>query len=87
MMAAIKRLGDGQTARPVWKPPKMRCNLVRTVTVAVSSLLEKPDANVWVDGAVSSYYRETYAEAEQRLGEVRALHWRVITIFSPRFHG
>ena len=34
---------------------------------------EKPDANVWVDGAVSSYYRETYAEAEQRLGEVRAL--------------
>ena len=26
-----------------------------------------------LDGAVSSYYRETYAEAEQRLGEVRAL--------------
>lgn len=27
----------------------------------------------WVDGEVSSYYRDTYAEAEQRLGKVRAL--------------
>ncbi len=64
----------------------MRCNLVRTVTVAVSSLL-KTDANVWVDGAVSSYYRETYAEAEQRLGEVRALRLAGHNNIFPTLHG
>ncbi len=73
MMAAISVSVMDKLPARCGKPPKMRCSLVRTVTAAVSSLLKKPDANVWVDGAVSSYYRETYAEAEQRLGEVRAL--------------
>ncbi|MFP1497682.1 SRPBCC family protein [Escherichia coli] len=66
-----KRLGDGQTARRCGAA-KMRCNLVRTVTVAVSSLL----SCMLMLGSMADfkrYHRETYAEAEQRLGEVRAL--------------
>jgi 3-phenylpropionate/trans-cinnamate dioxygenase alpha subunit len=34
---------------------------------------ENADANVWVGGEVSDYFRETYPEAEARLGKVRAL--------------
>lgn len=82
-----KRLGDGQTARPVWETAKDALQFGQDGHGSGFFFTEKPDANVWVDGAVSSYYRETYAEAEQRLGEVRALRWRVITIYSPRFHG
>lgn len=82
-----KRLGDGQTARPVWETAKDALQFGQDGHGSGFFFTEKPDANVWVDGAVSSYYRETYAEAEQRLGEVRACAWRVITIFSPRFHG
>ncbi|MGQ7790091.1 SRPBCC family protein [Shigella flexneri] len=48
-----KRLGDGQTARPVWKTaPKMRCNLVRTVTVAVSSL---PKNRMLMSGSMAQF--------------------------------
>ncbi|MFP1453637.1 SRPBCC family protein [Escherichia coli] len=68
-----KRLGDGQTARPVWETAKDALQFGQDGHGSGFFFLEKPDANVWVDGAVSSYYRETYAEAEQRLGEVRAL--------------
>ncbi len=63
MMAAISASVMDKPPARCGKPPKMRCNLVETVTVAVSSLLKKPDANVWVDGAVSSYYRETYVRS------------------------
>jgi 3-phenylpropionate/trans-cinnamate dioxygenase subunit alpha len=68
-----KRLGDGQTARPVWETAKDALQFGQDGHGSGFFFTEKPDANVWVDGAVSSYYRETYAEAEQRLGEVRAL--------------
>lgn len=68
-----KRLGDGQTASPVWETAKDALQFGQDGHGSGFFFTEKPDANVWVDGAVSSYYRETYAEAEQRLGEVRAL--------------
>lgn len=35
-----KRLGDGQTARPVWETAKDALQFGQTVTVAVSSLLK-----------------------------------------------
>lgn len=37
------------------------------------SVHRKPDANVWVDGEVANYFRETYEEVKERLGETRAL--------------
>lgn len=80
-----KRLGDGQTARPVWETAKDALQFGQDGHGSGFFFTEKPDANVWVDGAVSSYYRETYAEAEQRLGEVRACARRVITIYSHAF--
>lgn len=68
-----KRLGDGQTARPVWETAKDALQFGEDGHGSGFFFTEKPDANVWVDGEVSSYYRDTYAEAEQRLGKVRAL--------------
>lgn len=68
-----KRLGDGQTARPVWETAKDALQFGGDGHGSGFFFTEKPDANVWVDGEVSSYYRDTYAEAEQRLGKVRAL--------------
>ncbi|CSR28770.1 Uncharacterised protein [Shigella sonnei] len=40
MMAAISASVMDKPPARCGKPPKMRCNLVRTVTVAVSSLLK-----------------------------------------------
>lgn len=68
-----KRLGDGQTARPVWETAKDALQFGQDGHGSGFFFTENPDANVWVDGEVSSYYRDTYAEAEQRLGKVRAL--------------
>lgn len=82
-----KRLGDGQTARPVWETAKDALQFGQDGHGSGFFFTEKPDANVWVDGAVSSYYRETYAEAEQRLGEVRALRPAGHNNIFPRFHG
>lgn len=68
-----KRLGDGQTARPVWETAKDALQFGQDGHGSGFFFTEKPDANVWVDGEVFSYYRETYEEAERRLGKVRAL--------------
>ena len=64
-----KRLGDGQTARPVWETAKDALQFGQDGHGSGFFFTENPDANVWVDGEVSSYYRDTYAEAEQRLGK------------------
>ncbi|MCW7548221.1 aromatic ring-hydroxylating dioxygenase subunit alpha [Photorhabdus sp. APURE] len=68
-----KALGADQTSRPVWETAKDAVQFAQNGHGCGFFLTEKPDANVWVDGAVARYYRETYAEAEQRLGKVRAL--------------
>ncbi|MBO8125143.1 SRPBCC family protein, partial [Klebsiella pneumoniae] len=68
-----KRLGEGQTARPVWETAKDALQFGQEGHGSGFFFTEQPDANVWVDGEVSRYYRDTFAEAEQRLGTVRAL--------------
>lgn len=71
--SADKALGDGQTARPVWETAKDALQYGQDGHGSGFFFTEKPDANVWVDGEVSQYFRDTYPEAEQRLGKVRAL--------------
>ncbi|GAB3453141.1 3-phenylpropionate/cinnamic acid dioxygenase subunit alpha [Insolitispirillum peregrinum] len=66
-------LGDGQTARPVWANAQGGVQFSGQGHGSAFFFTEKADANVWVAGAVSNYFRDTYAEAEQRLGRVRAL--------------
>ncbi|MEN9986459.1 MAG: hypothetical protein RI925_1961 [Pseudomonadota bacterium] len=68
-----KPLGSGQTPRPVWETAKDALQYGQDGHGSGFFFTEKPDANVWVDGEVSQYFRDTYAEAEQRLGKVRAL--------------
>lgn len=68
-----KALGAGQTARPVWETAKDALQYGQDGHGSGFFFTEQPDANVWVDGEVSQYFRDTYAEAEQRLGKVRAL--------------
>lgn len=68
-----KALGTGQTPRPVWETAKDALQFGQDGHGSGFFFTEKPDANVWVDGEVSDYYRETYPEALERLGEVRAL--------------
>lgn len=70
---ADKALGAGQTARPVWETAKDALQYGQAGHGSGFFFTEKPDANVWVDGTVSQYYRDTYPEAEERLGKVRAL--------------
>ena len=68
-----KALGAGQTARPVWETAKDALQYGAAGHGSGFFFTEHPDANVWVDGEVSQYFRDTYAEAEARLGKVRAL--------------
>ncbi len=70
---ADKALGAGQTARPVWETAKDALQYGQAGHGSGFFFTEKPDANVWVDGEVSQYFRDTYEEAKARLGEVRAL--------------
>lgn len=70
---ASKALGQGQTARPVWETAKDALQYGQRGHGSGFFFTEKPDANVWVDGEVSQYFRDTYPEALARLGEVRAL--------------
>lgn len=68
-----KKLGDGQTARPVWETAKDAIQYGEDGHGSGFFFTEQPDANVWVDGEVSQYFRDTFEEAKERLGEVRAL--------------
>ncbi|MFA5702825.1 MAG: 3-phenylpropionate/cinnamic acid dioxygenase subunit alpha [Advenella sp.] len=68
-----KALGTGQTARPVWETAKDALQFGQDGHGSGFFFTEEPNANVWVDGEVADYYRETYPEALERLGEVRAL--------------
>ncbi|MBP6345460.1 MAG: 3-phenylpropionate/cinnamic acid dioxygenase subunit alpha [Neisseriaceae bacterium] len=70
---ADKKLGAGQTARPVWETAKDAIQYGEDGHGSGFFFTEQPDANVWVDGEVSQYFRDTYQEAEDRLGDVRAL--------------
>ena len=67
-----KPLGEGQTPARCGPMPWGACSC-RQWPWQRLLLHEKPDANVWVDGEVSRYFRDTFPEAEQRLGKVRAL--------------
>ncbi len=68
-----KQLGAAQTARPVWETAKDAIQYGSRGHGSGFFFTEKPDANVWVDGEVANYFRETYEEVKERLGEVRAL--------------
>lgn len=68
-----RKLGADQTARPVWETAKDAVQFGQDGHGSGFFFTENPDANVWVDGEVARYYRDTYEEAKQRLGEVRAL--------------
>lgn len=70
---ASKKLGAAQTARPVWETAKDAIQYGSRGHGSGFFFTEKPDANVWVDGEVANYFRETYDEVKERLGEVRAL--------------
>ncbi|MBY4864940.1 aromatic ring-hydroxylating dioxygenase subunit alpha [Burkholderia sp. Bp9017] len=70
--ASDKALGAGQTARPVWETAKDALQYGQAGHGSGFFFTEEPDANVWVDGEVSQYFRDTYEEAKARLGEVRA---------------
>lgn len=66
-------LGDGQTERPAWANGLGGVQFAGKGHGSAFFFTENADANVWVGGEVSAYFRETYAEAEARLGKVRAL--------------
>ena len=66
-------LGDGQTQRPAWANGLGGVQFGGNGHGSAFFFTENADANVWVGGEVSQYFRETYAEAEARLGKVRAL--------------
>lgn len=66
-------LGEGQTARPAWANGLGGVQYSGKGHGSAFFFTEKPDANVWVGGEVSDYFRETFAEAQERLGDVRAL--------------
>lgn len=66
-------LGDGQTERPAWANGLGGVQFAGKGHGSAFFFTENADANVWVGGEVSAYFRETYPEAEARLGKVRAL--------------
>lgn len=66
-------LGDGQTQRPAWANDLGGVQFSGNGHGSAFFFTESADANVWVGGEVSDYFRETYPEAEARLGKVRAL--------------
>lgn len=66
-------LGDGQTPKPVWANAQGGVQFSGNGHGSAFFFTEKADANVWVAGAVSNYFRDTYPEAERRLGKTRAL--------------
>ncbi len=68
-----KPLGDGQTQRPAWANGLGGVQFAGKGHGSAFFFTENADANVWVGGEVSDYFRETYPEAEERLGKVRAL--------------
>ncbi|MDN0076410.1 aromatic ring-hydroxylating dioxygenase subunit alpha [Crenobacter sp. SG2303] len=71
--AGDKPLGADQTAKPVWETAKGAIQFGQNGHGSGFFFTEKPDVNVWVDGVVAKYFRDTYPEALERLGEVRAL--------------
>jgi 3-phenylpropionate/trans-cinnamate dioxygenase alpha subunit len=66
-------LGAGQSSKPAWANGLGGVQFSDKGHGSGFFFSENPDANVWVGGAVSSYFREVYQEAEARLGSVRAL--------------
>lgn len=66
-------LGEGQTAKPAWANGLGGVQYSGKGHGSAFFFTENADANVWVGGEVSTYFRETYPEAEARLGRVRAL--------------
>jgi len=70
---ASKALGTAQTARPVWETAESCVQYGQRGHGSGFFLTEKPDANFWVDGQVADYFRETYEETKERLGDTRAL--------------
>lgn len=71
--AGGKPLGDGQTQRPAWANGLGGVQFAGKGHGSAFFFTESADANVWVGGEVSAYFRDTYPEAEERLGKVRAL--------------
>jgi len=66
-------LGLGQTAKPAWANGLGGIQFSGNGHGSAFFFTENADANVWVAGAVSNYFRETFPEVEERLGRVRAL--------------
>lgn len=66
-------LGEGQTQRPAWANGLGGVQFGGKGHGSAFFFTENADANVWVGGEVSDYFRQTYPEAEARLGKVRAL--------------
>jgi 3-phenylpropionate/trans-cinnamate dioxygenase subunit alpha len=66
-------LGEGQTKQATWISQKKGVQHGQNGHGAGFFFTESPDANVWVDGVAAQYFRDTYPEAEQRLGRIRAL--------------
>src|SRR5690606_10734550 len=60
-----KKLGAAQTARPVWETAKDAIQYGSRGHGSGFFFTEKPDANVWVDGEVANYFRETYEEVKR----------------------
>ncbi len=74
MMTAVNNWVLRRTARPVSETAKDALQYgSRRVTVQVSSLQKNQMRNVWVDGEVANYFRETMTKLKSVLGEVRAL--------------
>lgn len=70
---STNQLGQEQTSRPVWETAKDNVQYGQRGHGSGFFFTEKPDANFWVDGEVANYFRETYEEAKERVGEIRAL--------------
>jgi len=66
-------LGEGQTQRSAWANGLGGVQYGDKGHGSAFFFTENADANVWVGGEVSHYFRDTYPEAEERLGKVRAL--------------
>jgi len=66
-------LGAGQTKAAIWVTQKDGLQFGQDGHGAGFFFTERPDANVWVDGAAAQYFRDTYPEVEARLGRMRAL--------------
>lgn len=66
-------LGAGQTAKAPWEAYRDGAQFGQDGHGSGFYFADKPDANVWVEGEAAQWFRDTYAEAEARLGRRRAL--------------